>query len=369
MTLLFSPPQNPSSVDDQPPAGFFDDPTNLRFGQTFTPHMSSATWDSAQAWHDRAVIPFAALSLSPAASALHYGQEIFEGLKAFRHQDGSVWCFRPQFNAARLNRSAQRLAMPAMPERMFLDSLSALVQADKSWVPDKPHSSLYLRPFMIATEAFLGVRPANQYRYLVIASPVGPYFASGLKPVSIWVESKYHRAAAGGTGAAKAAGNYSGSLLPQVQAAAEGFDQVCYLDAATNTHIEELGGMNVFFLAETGQGRVAYTPKLHGTILEGATRASIITLLEDQGIETVETDIELGWLVNQLREGKVTEAFACGTAAVITPIGRLAGDGFDVRLPQPAALGETVTQRLYSELTGVQRGVLPDKHGWLYRLA
>lgn len=364
MTLLFSLPET-ASRETVPPAGFFDDPANLRFGQNFTPHMASAVWDKTQSWHDQEVIPFGPISLSPAASALHYGQEIFEGLKAFRHADGSVWCFRPQFNAARLNHSAARLAMPSMPQQMFLDSLSALVRADKAWVPDKPHSSLYLRPFMFATEAFLGVRASNEYRYLVIASPVGPYFASGLKPVSIWVETNYHRASPGGTGSAKAAGNYAASLLPQALAGQKGYDQVCYLDAATNTYLEELGGMNIFFAGKTEQGApVAYTPKVGGTILEGATRASIIQLLEDQGINVVEADLELSWLVRQIQAGNIVEAFACGTAAVITPIGKLAGQDFQVQLEQ----GE-VTTKLYDELTGIQRGTVPDRHGWLYQLA
>lgn len=252
------------------------------------------------------------------------------------------------------------MAMPELPVEDFLESLRELIAADPSWVPASPGSSLYLRPFMFASDAFLGVHPGDEYTYLVIASPVGPYFASGLKPVNIWVSTEYHRAAPGGTGAAKTAGNYAASLLPQQQAAARGFDQVCYLDAQSKQYLEELGGMNVFVVY--ADGHVA-TPALTGTILEGATRDSIITLLRERGVTVEETSLALADLVADIKSGSVQEMFACGTAAVVTPIGKLASDDFEVVLP-----GGAVTQSVYDELTGIQLGLVEDKHGWLYRL-
>lgn len=333
---------------------------DLKFGQNFTDYMARAVWRRDQGWMEQQIVPFAPISLSPAAAILHYGQEVFEGLKAYRHSDGSIWSFRPDYNAKRFNKSARRMAMPELPVEDFLASLRELIAADSSWVPAAPGSALYLRPFMFASDAFLGVHPGDEYTYLVIASPVGPYFASGLQPVNIWVSTEYHRAAPGGTGTAKTAGNYAASLLPQQQAAARGFDQVCYLDARSNRFLEELGGMNVFVVYK--DGHVA-TPALTGTILEGATRDSIITLLRDRGTQVVEAALALDELVADITSARVVEMFACGTAAVVTPIGTLASTDFSVKLP-----GGEVTQRVYDELTGIQTGKLVDKHGWLYRL-
>lgn len=333
---------------------------DLKFGQNFTDYMARAVWKRGLGWTEQGIVPFGPVSLSPAAAILHYGQEVFEGLKAYRHADGSIWSFRPAYNAKRFNKSARRMAMPEMPVEDFLESLRELIAADPSWVPASPGSSLYLRPFMFASDAFLGVHPGDEYTYLVIASPVGPYFASGLKPVNIWVSTEYHRAAPGGTGAAKTAGNYAASLLPQQQAAARGFDQVCYLDAQSKQYLEELGGMNVFVVY--ADGHVA-TPALTGTILEGATRDSIITLLRERGVTVEETSLALADLVADIKSGAVQEMFACGTAAVVTPIGKLASDDFEVVLP-----GGAVTQSVYDELTGIQLGLCADKHGWLYRL-
>src|SRR5690606_30307703 len=238
---------------------------DLKFGVVFTDHMARATWTDDEGWHDRRIEAYAPLSVDPAAAVLHYAREIFEGLKAYRHADGSIWAFRPDRNAQRLARSAERLALPVLSEADFHASIQALVDTDAEWVPSVPGSSLYLRPFMFASEAFLAVRPARRVDYLVIASPVGPYFTNGFQPLSIWVDAEYNRAGPGGTGAAKCGGNYAASLLPQAQAYKEGCDQVCFLDAATGTYLEELGGMNVFLVMKDGSVR---TPAL-GTILEG----------------------------------------------------------------------------------------------------
>ncbi|MFC7405429.1 branched-chain amino acid aminotransferase [Georgenia alba] len=352
---------NPEPADDETFRRCMD---TLAFGTSFTDHMVRATWTPAEGWHGHRTEAFAPLTLSPAAAVLHYAQEVFEGLKAYRHADGSVWTFRPGFNAARLNASARRLALPELPEQDFVASLAALLAADSRWVPSRPGSSLYLRPFMIATEAFLGVRPAHEIEYLVIASPVGPYFPHGFEPVSIWVSESFHRAGAGGMGAAKTGGNYAASLLPQQEAAEKGFAQVCFLDATTNTALEELGGMNVFVVDDDGGLR---TPSLTGTILEGGTRGAIIELLRDAGRDVREEVIQLEDLRAQIRAGTVKEMFACGTAAVITPIGRLAGADWDA-IVDDGTPGE-VTTSLYGELTDIQYGRRPDPHDWMYRLA
>ena len=334
-----------------------------RFGTVFTDHMARATWTAGDGWHDRRVEPYGPLLLDPAAAVLHYAQEIFEGLKAYRHEDGSVWTFRPWANAARFAASARRIALPELPQEDFLGAITALVRTDTAWVPGGEENSLYLRPFLYASERFLGVRPSLEADFLVIASPVGPYFAGGVKPVSIWVAQDYHRAGAGGTGAAKFGGNYAGSLLPQQVAHAKGFDQVCFLDAATGTTLEELGGMNVFVVE--ADGRVS-TPELTGTILEGVTRSSILRLLADAGHEVAERRIPLDEVRAGLADGRVAEVFACGTAAVVTPIGRLAGEDFDLTV----ADGGTgpVTARVRAQLTDIQYGRATDPHGWMHRL-
>ena len=336
----------------------------LSFGVEFTDHMARATWTPDAGWHGHRVEGFAPLELSPAAAVLHYAQEIFEGLKAYRHADGSVWAFRPEVNARRFQASARRLAMPELPAADFLGSIRTLVETDIEWVPSSPGSSLYLRPFMIATEPFLGVRPARRFEYLVIASPVGPYFVKGFEPVSIWVAQDYHRAGPGGTGDAKFGGNYAASLLPQQDAHGKGFEQVCFLDAATRTNLEELGGMNVFVVHADG---VVRTPALTGTILEGVTRSSILALLAEQGVRVEEADIPLQGLLAGIKDGSVTEVFACGTAAVITPIGRLAGEAFDVTVGDGSA--GPITSGLFRRLTDIQFGRAEDTHGWMQRLA
>ncbi len=334
-----------------------------KFGTVFTDHMARISWSQELGWHDRRVEKYGPLQLDPATAVLHYAQEIFEGLKAYRHEDGSVWTFRPWANAARLQRSARRLALPELATEDFLASVTALVRTDAAWVPSGGETSLYLRPFMYASESFLGVRPTLEAEYLVIASPVGSYFAGGVQPVSIWVAQDYHRAGAGGTGDAKCGGNYAASLLPQQEAYSHGCEQVCFLDASTNTLLEELGGMNVFVVGADGS---VSTPRLSGSILEGVTRSSVLELLAADGHAVSERDIPLAELLTGLADGSVAEVFACGTAAVVTPIGRLAGADFDQTVGDGSA--GTVTNRIRTQLTDIQYGRAADTHGWMHRL-
>jgi branched-chain amino acid aminotransferase len=332
------------------------------FGNAFTDHMIAVQWNVDKGWYDAEVRPYGPLLLDPAASVLHYGQEIFEGIKAYRHADGSVWTFRPEANGARLQRSARRLALPELPVDVFVESLRQLIAADGAWVPSAPETSLYIRPFMIADEAFLGVRAAQHASYYVIASPAGPYFAKGVAPVSIWLSTDYARAGKGGTGAAKCGGNYAASLLPQKIAYAQGCSQVLFLD--NDGYIEELGGMNVFFVQRDG---TLVTPALSGSILEGITRESIIRLARDRGIKVEERRMHVDDWKNGVASGEITEVFACGTAAVVTPIGELKGEGFAVGdLNAPA--GE-LTMSLRQELTDIQYGRRPDPHGWMVKLS
>ena len=333
---------------------------SLHFGNAFTDHMAHARWRQGEGWGDYGVSPHANLSLSPAAAVLHYSQEVFEGIKAYRHEDGSVWTFRPRYNAARLNASARRMALPELAEEDFVASLVDLVRADAAWVPSGEGESLYLRPFAFASEAFLGVRPAAVVDYYVIASPAGSYFPHGLEPVSIWVTTEYHRAGRGGTGAAKTGGNYASSLLPQQEAYAQGCDQVCFLDDVSQKNIEELGGMNLMVVDADGTVR---TPRLTGTILEGSTRSAIIRLLRDSGRSVVEDTISLQGLLADIESGRVSEVFACGTAAVVVPLGHLKGEGFDARIK-----GSEVTRQIHDRLTAIQSGHAEDPYRWMYQL-
>ena len=325
--------------------------------------MAHMTWRIGEGWSEGRIEPYGKVELWPAASVLHYAQEVFEGLKAYRRADGSVWTFRPQANAARFVRSAQRMALPELDPADFLASSTSLVQVDREWVPTAPDTSLYLRPFMYAAEPFIGVKPAEVVEYYVIASPVGSYFDGGVAPVAIWVERDLHRAAAGGTGAAKCGGNYAGAMQAQVIAYQHACEQVLFLDAATNTYLEELGGMNVLVFFEDG---TAATPPLGGTILEGITRDSILTLMREQGMVIEERPIPLAELLDGLASGRVAEVAACGTAAVLTPIGRLAGEGFDFTVGTGAP-GER-TMAIRDHLTAIQYGQAPDPYGWTHRL-
>ncbi len=326
--------------------------------------MVRMQWRQGEGWADRRVDPYGPLQMDPAAAVLHYAQEIFEGLKAYRWDDGSVWLFRPEANGERFNKSARRLALPEVELDDFLGSIEALVAADEAWVPGSEESSLYLRPFMFASEAFLGVRPAHIIDYLLIASPVGPYFQGGVKPVSIWVAQGYHRAGPGGTGDAKCGGNYAASLLPQQQAFENGCQQVLFLDARDGRYLEELGGMNVFVVRKDG---TIETPRLTGTILEGITRSSVIRLLEDDNRKVVEKDITLDEIRAGVDGGDIGEVFACGTAAVVTPVGRLASPEFDLTVNGGEA-GD-VTMAIRKRLTDIQYGRAEDIYGWMQRIA
>jgi branched-chain amino acid aminotransferase len=337
------------------------------FGRYFTDHMVTAQWTEAHGWQDAAVVPYGPISLDPATSVLHYGQEIFEGLKAYRHADGSIRTFRPMRNAARFASSARRLAMAELPEELFLGSIEALVRQDAAWVSGEDERSLYLRPFMISTEVGLGVRPANSYQYLLIASPAGAYFPNGVKPVSVWLSDDYVRAAPGGTGEAKCGGNYAASLVAQAEAAQHGCDQVVWLDAVERTWIEEMGGMNLYFVLGSGDSARLVTPRLTGSLLPGITRDSLLTVAVDHGIRADEEPISVGDWRDGCASGEITEVFACGTAAVITPVGQ-------VKSRQSGAWaisgGQTgpVTMRLRQALLDIQTGAAPDHHNWMHAI-
>jgi branched-chain amino acid aminotransferase len=340
---------------------------NPGFGQFFTDHMVTICWDHEQEWHDARVAQYHPIQVDPACMVLHYGQAIFEGLKAYRQPDGSIASFRPEANAARFRASARRMAMPELPDELFLRSLRELVEVDADWVPAAGgEESLYFRPFMISTEIGLGVRPASRYLYMLIASPSGPFFRTGVRPVSVWLSTEYVRAAPGGTGAAKCAGNYAASLAAQAQAMAMGCDQVVWLDAVERRWIEEMGGMNLFFVLGEGDGAHLVTPELTGSILAGVTRDSLFTLARDLGYTAEERRISTDEWEKKVESGEISETFACGTAAVITPIGRVKhGNGeFSVGSGQPGP----VTMRLREALTSIQRGATPDTHGWMRTL-
>ncbi len=337
--------------------------TDPGFGRVFTDHMAVVAYNDAQGWHDARIAAREPFSVDPACAVLHYAQEIFEGLKAYRQPDGSAALFRPDANARRFQSSARRLAMPELSESLFLRSIEALVAADRDWIPDTPEGALYLRPFMIASQAFLGVRPASEYLYMVIASAVGAYWKGGARAVSLWVSHDYTRAAPGGTGAAKCGGNYATSLVAQADAVRRGHDQVVFLDAVERRWVEELGGMNIFFVGADGTLR---TPPLTGTILPGVTRDSLIRLARDEGMTVVEEPYAIDQWRADAASGALTEAFACGTAAVVTPIGQVAGPDYAFRVGS----GDTgpVTARLLDRLAAIQRGQAADPHGWLHPL-
>ncbi|WP_349827516.1 branched-chain amino acid aminotransferase [Brevibacterium litoralis] len=336
------------------------------FGNHFTDHMASIRYTSEQGWHAHSLKPYGPLVLDPASAVLHYAQEIFEGLKAYRHADGSVWTFRPELNALRFQKSAERLALPQLPVEDFVDSLKALVSHDEVWVPtpadETDEVSLYIRPFMIGSETFLGVRPSEEVQYLCIASPAGPYFAGGAKGVDIWLSETLKRAALGGTGYAKCGGNYAASMTAQREAAAHGCAQVMFTDAAESRYLEELGGMNLMLVTSDGE---LLTPELSDTILDGVTRRSVLELAPDLGLTPVERRIEVAEWRKGVESGYITEAFACGTAAVITPISRLVSNDFTIDMGE---MGEK-TLAMRGALLDIQYGRAEDKHGWLVRLA
>ncbi len=332
---------------------------NPGFGRVFTDHMAIVNWNETQGWHDARVEARAPLSIDPACAVLHYAQEIFEGLKAYRGADGEIVMFRPDANARRFRESAERLAMPALPDELFIGALEQIIQIDRAWVPDGD-GSLYLRPFMFASETFLGVKPSAEYMFIVIASSVGAYFKGGKPGISVWLSEDYTRAARGGTGAAKCGGNYAASLVAQKEAIDNGCDQVVFLDAVERRWVEELGGMNVFFVMDDGS---LVTPPLGGTILPGITRDSLITLARDQGMTVREEPYAMDQWRDDARSGRLREAFACGTAAVITPISEVRGNADNFTIGNGGAGIETT--RLRDALTAIQRGTAPDPHGWV----
>jgi branched-chain amino acid aminotransferase len=362
MTIALKPTTQPLS-DAQRQAVLVDP----GFGRHFTDHMVTIEWTEGRGWHDAQLVPYGPLQLDPATMALHYGQEIFEGLKAYARTDGSIGTFRPEMNARRFQRSAARLAMPALPEELFLEAITALVQQDRAWVPTNPEMSLYLRPFMFSAEVGLGVKPANSYLFLLIASPAGAYFPGGVKPVSVWLSSEYVRAAPGGTGEAKCAGNYAASLIAQAQASSEGCDQVVWLDAIERRWIEEMGGMNLYFVYGEGDNARLVTPSLTGALLPGITRDSLLTVATDLGISADEDRISVEQWQQGNSDGSISEVFACGTAAVITPVGQVksASASWTVGDGQPGP----ITRRLRQHLLDLQHGRIDDSHGWMHQLA
>lgn len=340
---------------------------NPGFGKHFTDHMVTIDWTEEKGWHNAQVRPYGPMTMEPASNVFHYGQAIFEGIKAYRQPDDSIATFRPDHNAQRFINSAERLAMPELPQEEFIESLRQLVEVDKDWVPEAGgEAALYLRPFMVSTEVSLGVHPAKSYRYVLIASPAGSYFSGGIKPVSVWLSTDYVRAAPGGTGAAKFAGNYAGSLLAQAQADEKGCDQVVWLDAIERRYIEEMGGMNLMFVYGSGENVEIVTPELSGSLLPGITRESLLQVAQDLGYKVTERRITAEEWQRDAESGAMSEAFACGTAAVITPVGHVLGDSADFQVNGNEA-GE-ITMTLREHLTGIQRGAVEDTHGWLHTL-
>ncbi len=334
------------------------------FGKLFTDHMVTLRWSEDKGWHDGKVSARKPIEMDPATAVLHYAQEIFEGMKAYRLGDGSAVLFRPDRNAARFRTSARRLAMPELPEELFIEAIETLVDTDSNWIPPGDGAALYLRPFMFASEVFLGVRPAKEYLFIVIASSVGAYFKGGAAPISLWVSFDYNRAGPGGTGAAKCGGNYAASLLPHGEALSKGCDQVCFLDAAEHKWIEELGGMNLFFVMDDGS---LITPPLTDTILAGITRDSLIQLARDAGHEVREERYSFDQWKADAESGRCAETFACGTAAVVTPVGTVKSERGEFTVGDGKTAGP-ITAKLHAALEAIQRGESNDAHGWVRRL-
>lgn len=350
---------------------FTDHMAHIKFiGNQNTSHKSAElTHDEDRqivGWQNHEIIPYGDIKLDPSAAVLHYGQEIFEGVKAYRHRDGSIWTFRPYQNAKRFNESAKRLALPELTEDDFVESIKELVKVDRRWVPQNTGNgeSLYIRPFMFASEPFLGVRPSRIVDYYCILSPVSSYFGTP-KPVDIWVETSYFRAGPGGTGAAKCGGNYAASLLPAQKASEKGCSQVLYLDARNSSSIEELGGMSFFAVT---QDKMILTPKLNGNILDSITRKSILEVAKDRGYQVKELNLKIDEVVEAIKDSEIVEAFACGTAAVISPIGRLRNDNFDVSIDYHDDIEGKITTELRDVIVGIQTGIVDDKYDWMVKI-
>ena len=330
----------------------------LGFGKIFTDHMFVMNYTEGQGWHDARVVPFQNISLSPAAMVYHYGQEMFEGLKAYKGDDGEVYLFRPDMNAKRTNASNERLVIPQLPEEDFVQAVKAVVDVDRDWVPTEPGTSLYIRPFIIATDEFLGVAPSKTYLFMIILAPSGAYYESGLAPVGIWIEDEYVRAVRGGIGYAKTGGNYAASLIAQQKAHDAGYSQVLWLDGVERKYIEEVGAMNIFFKIA---GKVV-TPALNGSILPGITRNSVIELCKSWGYEVEERKISADELIEAQKNGTLEECWGTGTAAVISPVGKLRYDD-EVMTINGGEIGQ-LSQKLYDTITGIQTGKLEDPRGW-----
>ena len=351
------PNANPTTADER--AALLGDPG---FGRVFTDHMVTIRHSETKGWYDARLEAFGPIALSPATAALHYAQEIFEGLKAYSTVDGGVALFRPDANARRFNDTARRMAMPTLPEEVFLHALTTLVRRDRDWVPTRDGDSLYLRPFMFATDPFLGVRPSSEYLFVVIASPARSYFAGGGRPVSVWVTRDYARAAPGGTGAVKCAANYAGSLVAQAQAVEAGCDQVVFLDAVERRYVEESGSMNLFFV----YGDTLVTPPLNGSILPGITRGAILQLADRLGLTAQERPFTIDEWRADAASGRLTEAFACGTGVVITAIGTVRGTDGEFTVGE--AVEGPVTGAVRKALLDIQYGRVADPFGWIIRV-
>jgi branched-chain amino acid aminotransferase len=351
----------PIQIEQNPEPRPKPDFNNLGFGKHFTDHIFTAKYNGDQHWHDLKIMPFQNLSLNPAACVLHYGQALFEGMKAYRWESGQVALFRPEFNWKRMVQGSERLCMQAPPKDIFVKAIQELVRLDQEWIPTVPHSALYIRPTLIASEGFLGIRPSQEYLFFIILSPVGPYYPEGVAPVKIWIEKEFVRAAPGGLGSTKAAANYAGSLKASENAKARGFTQVLWLDVHKK-YIEEVGTMNVFFVIDDE----IVTPGLGGTILGGKTRDSAIQLLRAQGHNVQERQLSLTELIQANKDGRLKEVFGTGTAAVISPVGQLASDDFQMTING----GQTgpISQKLYTDLTDIQHGRSDDPFSWIVKL-
>ncbi|MGN0556478.1 MAG: branched-chain amino acid aminotransferase [Acutalibacteraceae bacterium] len=330
----------------------------LGFGKIFTDHMFIMDYETGKGWHDPRIVPFQKLEFSPACASFHYGQTMFEGMKAYKGTDGKYYVFRPDMNAKRTNNTNERLCIPHLPEEDFVQAVKTLVSVEKDWIPHDAGTSLYIRPFIIATDEYLGVRPSDHYMFIIILSPSGAYYASGLDPVGIWIEDDYVRAVRGGMGFAKTGGNYAASLIGQVKAHNDGYSQVLWLDGVERKYIEEVGAMNIFFKID---GKIV-TPMLSGSILPGITRDSVLTICKDWGLPVEERRISVDELIEAQKSGKLEEVFGTGTAAVISPVGKLRYKD-DVMVIGDGGIGE-ISQKLYDTVTGIQLGTIEDKFGW-----
>lgn len=330
----------------------------LTFGTIFTDHMFMMNYQGGKGWHDPRIVPYQKISLEPSAMVFHYGQEMFEGLKAYKTQDGRTLLFRPDKNIERANKTNKRICIPQIPEEDFLQAIKEVVKTDEAWIPTKPGTSLYIRPFIIATDEFLGVRPSSTYLFMIILSPVGAYYPEGLNPVKIWIEDEYVRAVRGGIGEAKTGGNYVASLAAQVKAHDDGYSQVLWLDGVERKYIEEVGAMNIFFKIN---GKVV-TPALNGSILPGVTRDSAICLCREWGLPVEERKVSVDELLSAAKDGSLEEVWGTGTAAVISPVGHLRFEDMVIQI-KDGGIGE-ISQKLYDTVTGIQLGNVKDTLGW-----